>query len=73
MPQKPDKFGLKFWLICDTSSSYVLNAVPYIGRDDCRPQDRGLGEHVVQTLVEPYYDSGITVTTDNFFYVASSL
>lgn len=67
MPQKPGKFGLKFWLICDTSTSYVLNAVPYTGRDDRRPPEQGLGEHVVRTLVEPYYGSGITVTTDNFF------
>ena len=66
MPQKPSKFGIKFWMICDTQTSYVLQAYPYIGRVENRGQ-AGLGEHVVMELMAPYFKSGINVTTDNFF------
>ena len=28
---KPAKYGLKLWLLCDSSTSYVLNAQIYTG------------------------------------------
>lgn len=65
MPQKPGKFGLKFWLICDTKTSYVLRAEPYTGSDEQR--ELPLGEHVVMKLMQPYFQTGLNVTTDNFF------
>ncbi|KAJ4428395.1 hypothetical protein ANN_24415 [Periplaneta americana] len=30
---KQDKFGIKFWLAVDTSSKYLVNGLPYHGRD----------------------------------------
>lgn len=68
MPNKPGKFGIKFWLLCDSESAYVLNAQPYLGRN--YDENRGnlqLGEHVVMRLMEPYFGRGHNVTTDNFF------
>ena len=65
MPQKPEKFALKFWLICDCKTSFVLRAEPYTGSDEKRQLP--LGEHVVMKLMEPYFQTGINVTTDNFF------
>jgi hypothetical protein len=64
---KPDKFGVKFWLICDVASKYVLHAIPYVGKDDQRAPEVRLPESVVLKLTERYYGSGISVTTDNFF------
>ena len=65
MPQKPGKFGLKFWLVCDAKTSYVLRAEPYTGSDEQRQMP--LGEHVVMNLMEPYFQTGLNVTCDNFF------
>lgn len=67
MPNKPDKFGIKFWLASDVDSKYVINAFPYLGKDENRPSSVQLSEYVVLKLIEPFTGSGRTVTTDNFF------
>lgn len=67
MPNKPNKFGIKFWLASDVSSKYVLNGFPYLGKDEQQPSSMLLSEHVVLKLVEPYTGCGRNVTTDNFF------
>ncbi len=67
MPNKPDKFGIKFWLAADVDSKYVLNGFPYLGKDDQRPGNITLSEYVVLRLIEPFENKGIHVTTDNFF------
>ena len=65
MPQKPAKFGIKFWLMCDAENFYILNASPYIGREEGR--ERNLAQHVVEKLCAPFHKSGINITLDNFF------
>ncbi|KAL1251031.1 hypothetical protein QQF64_018827 [Cirrhinus molitorella] len=67
MPNKPDKFGIKFWLAADVETKYVLNSFPYLGKDDSRPATQSLGESVVLKLVEPFVGKGRNITTDNFF------
>ena len=67
MSSKPDKFGIKFWFLCCAESSYILAGFPYLGKDEERDANMGLGEHVVLKLMEPYFDMGLNVTTDNFF------
>ncbi|CAK9832670.1 PiggyBac transposable element-derived protein 4 [Anthophora retusa] len=66
MPNKPNKFGIKFWLASDVKSKYVVNAFPYLGKDEMR-LSVPLGEFVVLKLIDPYIGCGRTVTTDNFF------
>lgn len=34
MKDKPDKFGVKFYLVVDVDSKYILNGFPYTGKDD---------------------------------------
>ncbi|KAJ4442316.1 hypothetical protein ANN_03902 [Periplaneta americana] len=68
---KPDKFGIKFWLAVDTTSKYLVNGFPYIGRDEERPAGVPLAEHVVMRLAEPYLSKGRNITCDNFFTVKS--
>jgi hypothetical protein len=65
MPQKPDKFGIKFWVLADVDTKYCFNVSPYLGRDEQRVD--GLGTHVVMKLMEPLFGKGHNVTTDNFF------
>lgn len=67
MPNKPDKFGIKFWLAVDVKTKYLLNGFPYLGKDEMRPSDQSLGEYVVNRLVEPYKNTGRNITTDSFF------
>ena len=68
MPNKPGKFGIKFWMLADAEKPYIMNVRPYLGKnfDDERGGVR-LGVHVVLKLMEPYIDKGYNVTTDNFF------
>ena len=63
MLQKSAKFGIKFWMVCDTTTSFVLRAFPYVGREE---REVGLGEHVTLSLMEPYKNMGLSVTTGNF-------
>jgi len=65
MPNKPDKFGIKFWILAELNSKYCLNVKPYLGKDDERVVS--LGAHVVLKLMEPYFGRGYNVTMDNFF------
>ena len=67
MPNKPEKFGIKFWMAADVKTKYMLNSFPYMGKDDSRPVRVTLGEHVVLRLLEPYRKTGRNVTTHNFF------
>ncbi|XP_029958868.1 piggyBac transposable element-derived protein 3-like [Salarias fasciatus] len=67
MANKPDKFGIKFWLAADVESKYLLNGFPYLGKDDSTPAQQRLGENVVMKLVEPYLGKGRNITTDSFF------
>ena len=67
MPNKSDKFGSKFWLAVDVESKYILNAIPYLGKDEPRPFTQRLSDNIVMTLIEPLMGKDRNVTTDNFF------
>lgn len=62
----PNKFGIKFWLASDVKSKYLVNAFPYLEKDEMRLSVPS-GEFVVLKLMEPYVGCGRTVKTDNFF------
>ena len=64
---KPDKFGIKFWLSADAQSKYLCNGKPYLGRDSNRSRCSDLPGDVCLTLLQPYYKKGCNVTTDNYF------
>ena len=64
---KPNKFGIKFWLAVDYSSKYLVNEFPYLGKDDHWPANQPVLEEIVLRLMDPYLDKGHNVTTNNFF------
>nr|XP_024654867.1 uncharacterized protein LOC112430683 [Maylandia zebra] len=64
---KPDKFGIKFWMATDLDTKYVCSASPYLGKDPSRQKGQRLAENMVMKLMEPFWDDGRNVTTDNFF------
>jgi len=65
MPNKPDKFGIKFWVLAEVQSKYCLNMAPYLGKNNTRVDS--LGTRVVMSLMQPYFGRGYNVSTDNFF------
>ena len=67
MSNKQDKSGIKFWLAVDVKSKCILNAIPFLGKDEARPATQRLSEGVIIKLVEPYLGKRRNVTTDNFF------
>ena len=67
MANKPNKFGIKFWLLTDAQSKYLCNGKPYLGKDPSRSRCSDLPGDVCLTLLQPYYKKGYNVTTDNYF------
>ena len=69
MPNKPDKFGIKFWVLAEVESKYVYNLLPYLGAFEKEQRNgRPLAEDVAMRLTECIHDKGgYNVTTDNFF------
>ena len=66
MPNKPGKFGIKFCLMSEVNSKYLVNGFPYLGKDSDRI-DVSLGKHVVLKLMKDYLNRGYNITADNFF------
>ena len=67
MASKPDKYGQKYWLAVDKDSKYVVNGIPYVGRDETRSRDERVSDQVVMRLMKPYLNKGRNVTTDNYY------
>lgn len=68
IPNKPDKFGIKFWILAEVNSKYVVNIIPYLGGQEKHSRNGvPLGENVVLKLTDPIKMKGYNVTTDNFF------
>lgn len=67
MPSKPDKYGIKFWVLVDSVTNYIVNTFPYLGKDDQRPQNESLPEYVVKKLMDDFIGKGYNITMDNFF------
>ena len=67
MANKPDKFGIKFWLLTDAQSKYLCNGKPYLGRDPSQSRCSDLPGDVCLTLLQLYYKKGYNVTTDKYF------
>lgn len=66
MPKKPSKYGIKFWLLCDSVNSYVWNIQIYTGKDAGTSSEKNQGLRVVLDLCSKEL-KGRNVTVDNFF------
>ena len=65
MANKPDKFGIKFWLAVDVRSKYLFNGFPYLRKDE--EWQGSLPTSVVLKLMVPLQNCGYNVCCDNFF------
>ena len=68
MKDKPTKWGLKLWVLVDSSNGYTVDFDIYIGKKtQGETSDEGLGYDVVMKLVKPYLNQGYHVFFDNFY------
>ena len=68
MKNKPTKWGIKLWVLADSSNGYTVDFNVYIGKSQHEePSTHGLGYDVVMKLVNPYLGQGYHVFFDNFF------
>ena len=74
MPNKPDKFGIKFRMAVDVDTKYstiafcIWGKMKYLGKDEVSwdtPVSRP--SYVVTKLMQPIFKRGYNVTCDNFF------
>lgn len=66
IPNKPDKYGIKIVMLCDAKTFYMLNAIPYIGKEE-RTSNLPIPTQYVLKLTEPIQDTNRNVTMDNWF------
>ena len=53
MPKKPDKYGIKFWVLADVETKYVANIMLFLGAQE--QKERGvtpLAESVMLKLTD---------------------
>ena len=68
MPNKLDKFGIKFWLLVEVEKKYVVNLRLYLEPQEKESrQEVPLAQDVVLRLVSPMKSIGYNITTDKFF------
>lgn len=65
MPSKPARYGIKFQLCCDPTTSYVLNADIYTGREGNAIARRNLARNVVK-LTRGLDRTGRNIIIDHF-------
>lgn len=57
---KPDKCGMKIYMLCDAKTGYVVKMVPYVGISKTV-------ETVVTELSAPFYGKWHTIYMDRYF------
>lgn len=68
IPNKPDKFGIKIYMVVDTKFPYVYNFEVYAGaQPEGTFQQSNKVNDVVLRVLEPLLDLGCNVTMDNYF------
>ena len=65
---KPTKWGIKLWVLADSSNGYTVDFNVYIGKAAGRQVSaNGLGYDVVMKLMAPLFNQGYHLYVDNFY------
>ena len=65
---KPTKWGIKLWVLADSSNGYTVDFDIYIGRAAGRDVSaHGRGYDVVMRLIQPFLRQGYHLFVDNFY------
>ena len=67
MPKKPNKWGMKAWVLAESDTGYTWNFILYTGKQEKRPAGVPLGTHVVTELLKKLHGKGYHVYFDNFY------
>ncbi|KAJ8963013.1 hypothetical protein NQ314_005620 [Rhamnusium bicolor] len=70
IPSKRHRFGIKFFVLADCETGYVLDFIVYTGSEtDMKVHDPVLkiGGNIVMTLMEPYLNAGHILYVDNWY------
>lgn len=70
IPMKRARFGIKFYMLCESTSGYVWSLIIYTGKGtklDADFADFPMSSQIVLTLVKPLLRQGYCLTTDNFY------
>lgn len=59
-PQKPVKYGVKSYILCDSATGYCFNMKPYVGEGSTLPD-------IVFTFLDRLQGHGYTLYMDNFY------
>ena len=72
---KPIRWGVKTWMLCDATSGYNYNFDVYCGKDKDfgHLSTIGLATAVVLKLCQPLFDKGHIIYTDRFYTSATLL
>uniref|UniRef100_A0A8C5BAP3 PiggyBac transposable element-derived protein domain-containing protein n=1 Tax=Gadus morhua TaxID=8049 RepID=A0A8C5BAP3_GADMO len=66
LPMKPVKWGIKVWVMAESSTGYVNNFQVYTGAIVGKTET-GLAHRIVSDLAQPYFGSNLCVYMDNFY------
>lgn len=66
IPNKPNKYGIKIPMMCDSGTNYMVNAMPYIGKAT-NTDGLPLGEYYLKELSRPIHGTNRNITCDNWF------
>ncbi|XP_032671956.1 piggyBac transposable element-derived protein 4-like [Odontomachus brunneus] len=66
---KPNKYGLKVVTLNDAETSYLIHAIPYLGKSIVRVGDRNesIPEYFFRKVTAPIHGTNRTVTCNNWF------
>lgn len=68
MKDKPDKYGLKIISLNDSQTSYMIFAIPYLGKNsETLENGENVSEYYFRLVTVPIYNSHRTVTCDNWY------
>ncbi|XP_062577443.1 piggyBac transposable element-derived protein 4-like [Saccostrea cucullata] len=71
-PDKPDKYGLKAYILCDAVNAYCLKMKLYTGKPTTPPSEKGATHDLVMDLLRNDYACGHILYCDNYYASPSS-
>ena len=69
IPSKRHRFGVKFFILCDCKTKYILDFIVYTGADTDieKINNLGISGSIVMTLMKPYLGQGHILYVDNWY------
>lgn len=67
---KRARFGIKFYMMCESSSGYIVKCILYTGKGTLlneKYEKYGFSTSIVLSLADTFLDQGYCITMDNFY------